>query len=307
MTLPSDGPAGELIPPITGSSIILGVFGHPVEHSLSPAMHNAAIAALGLHYVYIPFSVPPEDIGPAIRSLVPLGIRGVNLTIPHKESVLPFLDAVAPEAKAVGAVNTVLNEGGRLSGYNTDGEGFLRPLIERGFSARGKQAVVLGAGGAARSVVYRLLREGAKVVIVNRTPDRAERLAAEMREAAGSPHSSEVSCIELGDGIGCGRAIERAEILVNTTSAGMSPNAGEMPPIPPTALHPALFVVDLIYNPSETLLLRTAAAAGARTLNGVPMLVHQGAAAFEIWTGRRPPTGVMERVVTQKLRERQAH
>src|SRR5438067_769020 len=165
----SDRPGG-LHPPVSGRTKILGVFGFPVEHSLSPAMHNAAIAALGLDYLYIPFSVLPEDIGPAVRSITSLGIVGVNLTIPHKERVLPFLDRVAPEAQAVGAVNTVHNDKGILVGYNTDGEGFAGPLKAQGFECAGKRAVVLGAGGAARSVVYRLARDGAAITLVNRTP-----------------------------------------------------------------------------------------------------------------------------------------
>jgi shikimate dehydrogenase len=274
------------------------VFGYPVEHTLSPAMHNAAIAALGLDYLYIPFSVRPEDIGPAIRSLTSLGIIGVNLTIPHKERVLPFLDSIAPEAEAVGAVNTVHNDKGRLIGYNTDGEGFAGPLQAQGFAPRGRRAVVLGAGGAARSVVFRLARDGAAVTIVNRTPERAERLAEDVRRAC---EGALVDCLALGDRRGLIGTLAGAELLVHTTSVGMSPHAEEMPPVPPGALHPRLLVYELIYHPKETRLLQAARAAGARTLNGVPMLVYQGAAAFAIWTGVRPPVDVMERAVNTRL------
>jgi shikimate dehydrogenase len=285
-------------PSISGRTKVLGVFGYPVEHSLSPAMHNAAIAALGLHYVYIPFSVLPDDVGPAIRSLPALGIIGVNLTIPHKERVLPFLDAIAPEAEAVGAVNTVHDDGGRLIGYNTDGEGFSRPLKAQGFDLCGKRAVVLGAGGAARSVVYRLAREGAQTVLVNRTPARAMRLADEVNRAAGG---AVVEWLALEDVAGLKSALAGAELLVNATSAGMYPHVGERPPIPPNSLHPGLLVYDLVYNPAETRLLAEARAAGARVLNGLPMLVHQGAAAFQIWTGIAPPVEVMERAVRDHL------
>ncbi len=261
-------------------------------------MHNAAIAALRLHYVYIPYSVRPDDIGPAIRSLTALGIIGVNLTIPHKERVLPFLDEVTPEAQAIGAVNTVHNDGGRLVGHNTDGEGFFAPLAARGFLAGGKRAVVLGAGGAARSVVFRLIREGAEVVVANRTPERAARLAADANKYCGHTRAGH---IVLDDAAGFGEALAGAELLVNTTSVGMFPNAEEMFPIPVGALHPGILVYDLVYNPVRTRLLSEAEKAGAATLHGVEMLVQQGAASFEIWTGMKPPTDVMEAAAVHAL------
>lgn len=292
---------GIHLPSVNGKTRILGVFGYPVEHSLSPAMHNAAIAALGLNYLYIPFSVLPEDIGPAIRSVVSLGIIGVNLTIPHKERVLPFLDRIAPEAQAVGAVNTVHNDKGELVGYNTDGEGFAGPLKALEFELRGKRTVVLGAGGAARSVVSRLAREGAAITIVNRTLERAEQLAEQARSVAGTAGGARVDCLGFCDHAGLRDALAGAELLVNTTSVGMSPHVGDIPPIPPQAFHPALFVYDLIYNPRETRLMTEARAAGCRTLNGVRMLAWQGAAAFEIWTGVRPDVRVMEAAVEQQL------
>src|SRR5258708_8807599 len=157
-------------------------------------MHNAAIAALRVPYLYIPYSVQPDHLGPAIHSLIALGITGVNLTIPHKERALPFLHEVSPEAKAVGAVNTVHNDNGRLIGYNTDGEGFLTPLMEKGFSPDEKIAVVLGAGGAARSVVFALVRSGVRVTLVNRTSGKAASLAGEVNRIIGSQH---VTCIDF--------------------------------------------------------------------------------------------------------------
>jgi shikimate dehydrogenase len=289
---------GILLPSVNGKTRILGVFGFPVEHSLSPAMHNAAIAALGANYLYIPFSVLPEDIGPAIRSIVPLGIIGVNLTIPHKERVLPFLDRIAPEAQAVGAVNTVHNDKGELVGYNTDGEGFAGPLKALGYEVAGRRAVVLGAGGAARSVVFRLAREHGSITIVNRTLGRAESLAEEVcRVSSGA----RVDCLASGDDARLKDALGGAELLVNTTSVGMSPHIGDAPPIPPQSLHPELFVYDLIYNPRETRLLAEARSAGCRTLNGAGMLAYQGAAAFEIWTGQRPDVAIMQSAVEAHL------
>ena len=261
-------------------------------------MHNAAIAALGLHYVYIPYSVQPDALGPALQSIISLGIIGVNLTIPHKERALSFLDEVAPEAQAVGAVNTVHNDGGRLVGYNTDGEGFLRPLLKRGFELRDKLAVVLGAGGAARSAAHVLASEGATIVLVNRTRERAVRLAEKANRQCGRKG---VKWVDLEDEAGLTGHLAGADLLVNTTPVGMSPNLGEAPPIPLAAIHAGLLVYDLIYNPVETELLRRARAVGAQTLNGVGMLVHQGAAAFKIWTGVEPPVDVMERAVLEGL------
>jgi shikimate dehydrogenase len=294
----SERQGGILLPSVNGKTRILGVFGYPVEHSLSPAMHNAAIAALGLNYLYIPFSVLPEDIGPAIRSIVALGIIGVNLTIPHKECVLPYLDSITPEAQAIGAVNTVHNDNGRLVGYNTDGEGFAGPLKAIGFSFAGKRAVVWGAGGASRSVVFRLAQEEASVTLVNRTRERADRIA---HDVAVSIPSSQVSTLDINDVRELTDAVSRAELLVNTTSVGMSPYVAEMPPIPLEAFHPSLFVYDLIYNPFETRLLATARDKGCQVLNGAGMLAYQGAAAFEKWTGVYPDVRVMENVVINQL------
>ena len=257
-------------------------------------MHNAAIAALGLRFIYIPFPVRPDDVGPAIQSLGRLGIVGVNLTIPHKEKVLPFLDEVDPEARAVGAVNTVQVSDGRLLGFNTDGYGFLAPLAARGFQAAGARAVVLGAGGAARSVVYHLARQSATVTVANRTLERAERLVEEIGRAV--PEGL-LQARRFDESLA--PEIAGAALLVNTTSVGMHPD--ESPPISFSALHGGQIVYDLIYRPVKTRLLREAERRGADTLNGVGMLVHQGAAAFKIWTGIDPPVDVMTNAVLEGL------
>ena len=259
-------------------------------------MHNAAIAALGLHFVYIPFSVRPEDLGGALQSLPRLGIVGVNLTIPHKESAIPFMDEITPEARAIGAVNTVSVRDRKLIGSNTDGEGFMAPLLKRGFRAKESNAVVLGAGGAARSVVYRLAAEGASLVVANRDPARAERLAAEFRSLLPGSH---ISAAALGSLTAA--ELSSADLVVNATSAGMQPNDFETPPIPLKALRKGQIVYDLVYRPVETRLLAAAKEAGAETLNGVGMLVHQGAEALKQWTGVEPPIVVMERAVLNGL------
>lgn len=316
----------ELSSPISGSTKIVGVFGHPVAHTLSPAMHNAAFAALGLPFVYVPFPVAPESLGAALRALPALGIVGVNLTIPHKEAALPFMDEVSQEAQRVGAVNTVHCVAGRLLGDNTDGRGFYRPLLEAGVEVGGRDVVVLGAGGAARAVVSRLVQEGARVILANRTRARAERLAEEVGGAA----------VEVIDWDGqrsnlsrspIANALEGACLLVNTTQLGMHiagktevetgrseahldsilfPTPFPIPfPIPLEAFHPDLMVYDLVYNPIETKLLQVARLRGCATLTGVKMLVYQGAAAFERWTGVWPPTDTMEHAVETGLARRQ--
>ncbi len=287
-----------ILPLVRGDTRVVGVFGCPVEHSLSPAMHNAAFAALRLSFIYVPFPVSPDALGTAIRSLPALGIVGVNLTIPHKENVLPFLDAITDEAREVGAVNTVHCLEGRLLGDNTDGRGFYEPLREMGLSLPGRQVVVLGAGGAARSVVFRLLREGANVILTNRTPARAERLA---QDAAAAGYGAQVRVVDGEAERELGNAIAGAELLVHTTRVGMHPLTDALPPVPLEAFHPNLLVYDLVYNPVETRLIQQARSRGCRTLTGVKMLVYQGAAAFERWTGLWPPTDVMEAAVLEGL------
>jgi shikimate dehydrogenase len=280
---------------VSGSTRVIGVFGHPVEHSLSPAMHNAAIAALLLPYIYVPFSVAPENLPTAINSLNALGIVGVNLTIPHKEAVLPHLQDITDEAREAGAVNTVHCIDGRLLGDNTDGYGFYAPLEELGWSAAGKRVVVLGAGGAARAVVFRLAREGAQVFIHNRSVERAARLVGAVTSAGYNGTSYIKSDSELRE------ALAAADLLVNATRVGMHPDTEASPELPFELLSERQMVYDLVYTPIETALLRKARERGCKTVPGVKMLVHQGAASFHRWTGKWPPADVMERAVMSKL------
>jgi shikimate dehydrogenase len=283
---------------VRGNTKVVGVFGYPVEHSLSPAMHNAAFAALRLSYIYVPFPVQPEAIGPAVRSLPALGVVGVNLTIPHKESVLPFLDAITEEARDVGAVNTVHCIGGRLLGDNTDGRGFYEPLREMGVELAGRRVVVIGAGGAARAVAFRLAREGARIALTNRTPERAQRLA----QAIAAAGLGSVPVIGIDRPEELADAVAEATLLVQTTRVGMHPDRESLPPVPLEAFSSNLLVYDLVYNPVETSFLREARARGCRTLTGVKMLVYQGAAAFQRWTGIWPPTDIMEAAVLEGIR-----
>lgn len=282
---------------LTGRTRVLGVFGYPVEHSLSPAMHNAALEALSLDYVYVPFSVAPDRLADALVGVRALGIAGVNLTIPHKENVLRLLDEVAPEAVAIGAVNTVALADGRLVGYNTDGHGFAAPLAEDGIAVRGRRVVVLGAGGAARAVVFRLAADGAEVFLYNRSVERAQRLA----EAASQVAGGSVAALASEEAVGA--ALTDSVLLVNATSVGMAPKSEEFPPVPREALHPGLTVYDLVYRPLMTGLLSAARRAGCRIVTGERMLVHQGAKSLQIWTGRPAPIEVMVRAVRAALAE----
>lgn len=267
----------------------VGLIGWPVGHSRSSAMHNQAFAHLGLNWHYLLLPVRPEDVIEAVRGLRALGFAGANVTVPHKLAVMEALDEVMPEAQAIGAVNTIVNRDGYLVGYNTDGIGFLRALREGGFSAENCDALLLGAGGASRAVLYALLSKGAKVTIVNRTRSRAERLAQEFGEFFGV----KIPVMTFDYPIILQEALNQAELLVNATSIGMSPHT-ETSPLP-TGIHfsPSLTVYDLVYNPLETRLLADARAAGATAIDGLGMLIHQGAVAFTLWTGEEAPVEVM--------------
>jgi shikimate 5-dehydrogenase len=286
---------------IRGTTRIAGVFGYPVRHSASPPMHNAAFAALGIDAAYVPFEVAPERLGEALAGVRALGLLGVNVTVPLKELVAPHLDAVSERAKAIGAVNTVVNRDGTLFGDSTDGPGFLRALATEGVTVEpGSRVVVLGAGGSARAVVYALADAGADVTVANRSRGRAEALAAEFGHLPGRIYVTDLTEAGIGEALTDG-----ARVLVNTTSVGMHPNEAEMPPVPADALTPALLVSDLIYNPSETRLLALARSRGCRVQNGVEMLVHQGALAFSLWTGvEEPPVDVMREAVREALAAR---
>jgi shikimate dehydrogenase len=281
--------------PVRGTTRVVGVFGYPVRHSASPPMHNAAFKARGLDWVYVPFEVAPENLGVALAGVRALGMAGVNVTVPLKEQVAPFLDEVTERARLIGSVNTVVNENGRLSGDSTDGPGFLAALGEAGVEAAGRKVVVLGAGGSARAVVHALAEAGAQVVVANRTPERA-RAMAERFASVGRIDTAPLTEEALRE------SLRGAAALVNTTSAGMHPQENEMPPVPVDALEPPLFVSDLIYNPAETRLLALARARGCRVQNGVEMLVQQGAVAFHLWTGIKPPVAVMRAAVLNAVR-----
>ncbi len=262
---------------ITGQTRVVGVWGHPVGHSRSPVMHNAALAALGLDWVYAAFDVPPARLAEAIAGVRGLGLVGVNVTVPLKELVPPLLDTLSDEARRIGAVNTIVNQDGLLHGDSTDGRGFLKALTEAGQpELYGQRALLLGAGGSARAVAFALAGEGCTVVISNRTEQKAQALA----DAVNREFPKRASVAGWGEDAGC------VDLVVNATSLGLSPDAEAMPALPPGVLDTRPFVYDLIYNPLETRLLQAAREAGCRVSNGLGMLAWQGALSLALWTGR---------------------
>ncbi|MBI5902858.1 MAG: shikimate dehydrogenase [Deltaproteobacteria bacterium] len=282
---------------ITGNTKIVGIFGDPVGQTLSPAMHNAAFEALGLDMAYVPFHVRPMDLGEAVRAVRALNMRGVNVTIPHKEEVLKHLDGVDDHARDIGAVNSIVNRDSILVGYNTDGPGYLLSLRDdAGCAPAGKNVVIIGAGGAARSISYAVLgAKPASVTIANRTRDRAVELAAEFRKKFRGVdiHAAPLEKEAL-------RPLMRStDIVVNTTSLGMM-GKGVLD-LPIEELPPHAVVSDIVYRPIETDIIRKAAARGIKTHGGLGMLVRQGAITFELWTGRKAPLDAMRKAAMEEF------
>jgi shikimate dehydrogenase len=271
---------------VRGATRVVGLLGYPVRHSRSPEMHNAAFAALGLDFCYVPFAVPPHALKLAVRGLAALGMVGANVTIPHKERVIPYVDELSPEARLIGAVNTIHHHRGHLIGYNTDATGFLRAFREdTGVAVRGGRFLVLGAGGAARAVVAALALGGARgVTVANRSVPKARRLVARFRRAFAH---LDWSAVALSGELPPSRSFRG---VIQATSVGMAP--GDPSPLPATWLGGSVAVYDLVYG-APTALLRAALARGVPHAGGLGMLVHQGALAFTIWTGRRAPVDVM--------------
>jgi shikimate dehydrogenase len=281
---------------ITGKTKICGIIGDPIEHSMSPAMHNAAFGALGLDYIYFPFHVRQDELPGAIAGMRALHIVGLNVTIPHKVDVIPLLDRLEPLAKKMGAVNTIVNEGGVLIGSNTDAPGFLQALRSQSIEPKGKKIVIIGAGGAAKGIVFILAEVGASLVILNRTISKAEELASQIAQY----YHQNLKTMTLSEENLIG-ALDGADVLVNTTSVGMVPDV-DRTPVSSSLLNPKLVVYDIIYNPLPTRLLREAKAAGARTVDGLDMLVWQGALAFKKWTGREAPFEIMKQAAVKALK-----
>lgn len=283
---------------ITGKTSLVGVMGWPVEHSLSPHMHNAAFAALGLDWAYVPLSVRPENLEPALKGLAGLSFKGTNVTIPHKQAVMRYMDELSDAARITGAVNTIQLRDGKFFGYNTDAIGFIHALQEARYDPKGMRVAVLGAGGAARAVVFALVRAGAdSVIVLNRTAKRGSFLVDDL--AAAFPGSS--LRFETLTPEALAALDEKVDLVVNSTSVGMHPNVEDSPWSVEVPMPAKIIYCDLVYTPLETVFLSHARAAGATTIDGLGMLVHQGAFAFKKWTGHDAPVEVMRQACLSKL------
>lgn len=274
------------------------LIGDPVEHSISPVIHNEVFKKLGLNYVYLAFRVAGNELEHAVRGLKALGAVGFNVTLPHKVAIIKYLDELSPEAKSIGSVNTVVNSGGKLVGYNTDVVGVTNTFKSLGVNLHGASVVVLGAGGASRAVLHALASNGSsRIYVINRTLEKAVELANEFSikfpRTEFRPMSLTLSNLQT--------ALEGSQILINTTSVGMYPKVDESL-IPSELLRNDLTVFDVVYNPVETRLLRDAKSRGAKTIDGVHMLVHQAVASFRLWTGVEPPINFMFDVAYSSLR-----
>ncbi|TDJ00603.1 MAG: shikimate dehydrogenase [Candidatus Dadabacteria bacterium] len=279
---------------VKATTDIYGIFGHPVKHSLSPDMHNSAFNTLGLNSVYVAFDIDPESIEEATRAIRVMGIRGINITIPHKQTIIPYLDEVSPDAKLTGAVNTVKNENGKLLGYNTDVGGFLRAIREDlDFSPEGNTLFLIGAGGAARAVLSAFCMNGGAVVyITDIIKDKALELANQFKA---NFQNITIETVELDNQNLIEQKLNEADILVNASPAGMD-GVGSLD-IPLTSLNKNAVVYDLVYKPPDTSLLKEAKQLGHKASGGLSMLLYQGAESFEIWTGENAPVEIMKKAL----------
>jgi len=261
---------------------LFGVVGNPIGHSLSPTMHNAAFSAMGVNAVYLAFET--EDTNGCLRGIRALGIKGMSVTIPLKSAVIPYLDEVDPLARKIGAVNTIVNDDGWLVGYNTDALGALKALEEKIYLQE-RSCIIIGAGGAARAIGFMLREKGVAISVANRSMERGKELASSL----GCPFVTlkEIECIQ-------------ADLLIQTTPVGMHPHSNRSA-VPEQILEPGTVVMDIIYNPLETKLLKMAKARGCVTIDGLSMFIYQGAEQFKLWTGVTPPVSAMTRAVEQVL------
>lgn len=276
-----------------------GLIGHPVGHSLSPAMHNAAFISRRLPYHYGLWDIDPAELGQSLQQLRQSGVLGFNVTIPHKQAVLPYLDELSAEARLIGAVNTVCNRGGRWIGHNTDAPGLIDALVgDAGFDPTGCRATLLGAGGVASAAAFALAQAGVRrLVIVSRASEPGSDLARQVGESLPAVETIAVPW----DAAYMAPLLRETDLLVNGTPVGMSPHEDESPIADPGWLHPDMVACDLVYRPRQTRLLRDAAAWGARTIDGLGLLLYQGARAFELWFGEPAPLSVMRDALTQAL------
>lgn len=279
---------------ITGRTKLTGLLGSPVSHSISPMMHNEAFQQLGLDYAYMAFDIELEKLASVVEALRIMNVRGFNLTMPHKNAMCSLCDSLSPAAEIIGAVNTVVNDGGHLTGYTTDGTGYMRALKEDGHDIVGKKMTLLGAGGAATSIFVQAALDGVSEISIfnRRSPfwERAEKIIKMLTERT----NCKIKLYDYSDPNILKREISESVILTNGTSVGMAPDVERSLITDTSVFHKDLIVSDVIYNPRETLLLRQAKEAGCKTQNGLYMLLYQGAEAFKLWTGQDMPVDIVK-------------
>jgi shikimate dehydrogenase len=280
---------------VSGNTKICGIIGYPIDHTLSPVMHNAAFRELGLDFIYVAFKVESEHLQESISGIRSLGIHGLNVTIPHKEGVIKYLDLVDSEAKKIGSVNTIVNRDDQLVGYNTDGIGAIKALEDNKVELKEKKILLLGAGGSAKSIAFDLSKFVRRITILNRTQERAKKLAENLKrmydiEITWNGLSQEAIRKNLSD----------ADVLINATSIGMNPKSDESL-VKSDWLTSEICIFDIVYNPKGTKLVQNAKRIGAKAIDGIDMLVYQGAIAFKIWTDKEPPINVMKIAVRKEI------
>ncbi len=275
---------------------LVGVFGDPVEGNPTGVLEEAGFSALGLNYRYLTIKVTPEDFDIAMKSLRALHMKGINLTMPHKIAVLPYLDEISPSARIIGAVNTVVVRDGKLCGDNTDGKGFVQALKNEGISPKQKNVVILGAGGAARAIAVECaLSDASRITIINRSKDHAERLVETIAE--NTPAKAEFLPWKPNQ-----KVPEGTDLVINATPVGFHPDQTAKPDIDYQSIQENMVVSDVVFNPAETEFLKEAAAHGAKTISGLGMLVCQGALNFTIWTGKEAPYDIMYEALKNEFR-----
>lgn len=278
---------------ITGHTKLTGLLGSPVSHSISPMMHNEAFRQLDLDYVYLAFDVEKQELAPTVGGLRAMKVRGFNITMPHKHAMCQLCDSLSPISEILGTVNTVVNEDGHLTGYTTDGIGYMRGLQEDGYEILGKKMTLLGAGGAASSILAQAALDGvSEISVFNRQGtnfEHTQKLIQLLKERT----NCRIRLFDITDSAALRREVSESALLTNATSVGMAPNTDASLIQDATLFRPDLIVSDVIYHPSETKLLRDAKKAGCRTQNGLSMLLYQGAESFRLWTGEEMPVSII--------------
>ncbi|MCI8993548.1 MAG: shikimate dehydrogenase [Eubacterium sp.] len=274
---------------IRGTTQLTALLGHPAAHSISPLMHNEAFSILGLDYVYLAFDVPPVRLKAAVEGLKAIGIKGFNLTMPHKTAIIEYLDELTAASRLCGAVNTVVNHNGRLIGHTTDGTGYMRSVSDAGYQIIGKTMTILGAGGAATAICTQAALDGMKEIHIFKRNNATFQKTADFAENLTRHTKCSVQVFDLADTLQLKKSLAESVLLTNATNVGMEPDTNESLITDPGFFHPDLIVSDIIYHPRETRLMKLAKEAGCPAMNGLYMLLFQGAASFEYWTGREMP------------------